>query len=157
MAKQLKNFFFFPFCNSIQVRSTGFVSPSRFTMDVSEETSQTAVTGLDAFTFEYVVRWPVSLVLSKKALKRYQLLFRHLFHTKHVERQLCTTWVEHQSARMFHLQPGTSYAMAFALRQRMLNFVQSFQYYMMFEVIEPQWHVMIQKVEQVRLATDPEK
>ena len=33
------------------------------------------------------------------------------------------------------------YAAAFALRQRMLNFVQNFEYYMMFEVVEPNWHI----------------
>lgn len=31
---------------------------------------------------------------------------------------------------------------AFTLRQRMLNFVQNIQYYMMFEVMEPTWHVL---------------
>lgn len=34
------------------------------------------------------------------------------------------------------------FAAAFALRQRMLNFVQNIQYYMMFEVMEPNWHIM---------------
>lgn len=34
------------------------------------------------------------------------------------------------------------FAAAFALRQRMLNFVQNIQYYMMFEVNEPTWHIM---------------
>ena len=34
------------------------------------------------------------------------------------------------------------FAAAFALRQRMLNFVQNIQYYMMFEVMEPTWHIM---------------
>lgn len=34
------------------------------------------------------------------------------------------------------------FAGAFALRQRMLNFVQNIQYYMMFEVMEPTWHIM---------------
>ena len=32
----------------------------------------------------------------------------------------------------------------------MLNFVQNFQYYMMFEVIEPNYHVMEQRVREVR-------
>lgn len=32
--------------------------------------------GLDAFTFEYAVEWPLSLVLSKHAITKYQLLFR---------------------------------------------------------------------------------
>lgn len=42
--------------------------------------------------------------------------------------------------------PQSARAAAFALRQRMLNFVQSFQYYSMYEVIEPNWHVMAEKL-----------
>lgn len=34
------------------------------------------------------------------------------------------------------------FSAAFALRQRMLNFVQNIQYYMMFEVMEPTWHLL---------------
>lgn len=30
---------------------------------------------------------------------------------------------------------------AYALRQRMLNFVQNFEYYFMLEVIEPHWQL----------------
>ncbi len=42
------------------------------------------IKGLDSLTFDYRVEWPVSLILSKKALTKYQLIFRHLFHIKHV-------------------------------------------------------------------------
>ena len=35
----------------------------------------------------------------RQALKRYQLLFRHLFYTKHVERQLSRIWLDHQGAK----------------------------------------------------------
>lgn len=41
-----------------------------------------------------------------------------------------------------HSVQTSRFAAAFALRQRMLNFVQNIQYYMMFEVMEPTWHVM---------------
>lgn len=99
------------------------------------------LSGLESFTFDYVVKWPVSLVLNRKALTRYQMLFRHLFYTKHVERQLCSVWVGNKSAKMYSLQSARWYSSAFALRQRMLNFVQNFEYYMMFEVVEPSWHV----------------
>lgn len=40
------------------------------------------------------------------------------------------------------LSSNSRFAGAFALRQRMLNFVQNIQYYMMFEVMEPTWHIM---------------
>ncbi|XP_052239668.1 gamma-tubulin complex component 2-like isoform X1 [Dreissena polymorpha] len=99
------------------------------------------LSGLESFTFDYVVKWPVSLVLNRKALTRYQMLFRHLFYTKHVERQLCSVWVGNKTAKMYSIQSARWYSAAFALRQRMLNFVQNFEYYMMFEVVEPSWHV----------------
>lgn len=41
------------------------------------------------------------------------------------------------------------FASAFTLRQRMLNFVQNIQYYMMFEVMEPTWHVLEKNLKSV--------
>ncbi|XP_064628663.1 gamma-tubulin complex component 2-like isoform X2 [Lineus longissimus] len=107
------------------------------------------LSGLEAFTFDYVVKWPVSLVLNKKILTRYQMLFRHLFYCKHVERQLCNVWLMNKVAKQYTLQSTRWYAPAFALRQRMLNFVQNFQYYMMFEVLEPNWVVFETNMEAV--------
>lgn len=43
------------------------------------------------------------------------------------------------------------FAGAFTLRQRMLNFVQNIQYYMMFEVMEPTWHLLEKNLKLVRL------
>lgn len=41
------------------------------------------------------------------------------------------------------------FAGAFTLRQRMLNFVQNIQYYMMFEVMEPTWHTLEKNLKSV--------
>lgn len=56
-----------------------------------EYCSQTGkvLTGIEAFVFNYDVKWPVSLVINRKAIACYQMLFRHLFYCKHVERLLC--------------------------------------------------------------------
>ena len=89
--------------------------------------------GLDAFTFEYEVSWPLSLLLSKHAITKYQLLFRHLFHCKHVERQLSSSWLSQQEAKQL-LGISSSLTAAFGLRQRMLHFLFNIQHYMMFEV-----------------------
>jgi len=97
--------------------------------------------GYDAFTLDYLVQWPVSLVLSKRALTKYQLLFRHLFHCKHVERQLCQTWQQHQGTRGVSIAGGTL-ARSYCLCQRMMHFMQNFEYYMTVEVLEPNWHTM---------------
>ncbi|KAM9197387.1 gamma-tubulin complex component 2 isoform 3-T5 [Dugong dugon] len=66
---------------------------------VSAEPTELTLSGLEAFSFDYVVKWPLSLIINR-------------------------------------------FAGAFTLRQRMLNFVQNIQYYMMFEVMEPTWHIL---------------
>uniref|UniRef100_A0AAX7TR89 Gamma-tubulin complex component n=1 Tax=Astatotilapia calliptera TaxID=8154 RepID=A0AAX7TR89_ASTCA len=66
---------------------------------INADPPDVALSGLEAFSFDYIVKWPLSLIINR-------------------------------------------FATAFALRQRMLNFVQNIQYYMMFEVMEPTWHVM---------------
>jgi gamma-tubulin complex component 2 len=63
-------------------------------------------------------------------------MFRHLFFAKHVERRLVGTWLDHQMIKEYsslRKDMGKTYC----LRQRMLHFMQNFVYYMMFEVIEP--------------------
>ncbi|KAG8390704.1 hypothetical protein BUALT_Bualt01G0111200 [Buddleja alternifolia] len=55
-----------------------------------------SITGLETFSLSFKVRWPLSLVISRKALTKYQLIFRFLFHCKHVNRQLCAAWQLHQ-------------------------------------------------------------
>uniref|UniRef100_K1PPH0 Gamma-tubulin complex component n=1 Tax=Magallana gigas TaxID=29159 RepID=K1PPH0_MAGGI len=107
------------------------------------------LSGLESFSFDYMVKWPVSLVLNRKALIRYQMLFRHLFYCKHVERQLCSVWIGNKAAKMYSLHSSKWYLAAFALRQRMLNFVQNFEYYMMFEVVEQNWLMFQTNMENV--------
>ena len=55
-----------------------------------------------------------------------------------------------KAAKQFRLHSTRWYAAAFALRQRMLHFVQNFEYYMMFEVIEPHWRLLQARLAAVR-------
>ncbi|XP_026968843.1 gamma-tubulin complex component 2 isoform X3 [Sagmatias obliquidens] len=109
---------------------------------VHADPTELTLSGLEAFSFDYVVKWPLSLIINRKALTRYQMLFRHMFYCKHVERQLCNVWISNKTAKQYSLHSAKWFAGAFTLRQRMLNFVQNIQYYMMFEVLEPTWHVL---------------
>ncbi|CAG5121559.1 unnamed protein product, partial [Candidula unifasciata] len=127
---------------------------SRTERDYRVDTTDIRLSGLESFSFDYVVRWPVSLVVSRKVLTRYQILFRHLFYCKHVERQLCSVWMGNKQTKLYALSSSRWYSPAFALRQRMLNFVQNFEYYMMFEVIEPNWHVFMQNMSKVSNVDD---
>lgn len=78
------------------------------------------------------VSWPLSLILSRNAIIKYQLLFRHLFHCKHVERQLSSCWLSQQSVKKLGSFPPLS--PSHALRQRMLHFLHNIEHYMMLEV-----------------------
>lgn len=115
--------------------------------DESQMTPKEALrlTGFETFALDYNAPWPVSLVLSRRAITKYQLLFRHVFHCKHVERRLCEAWQTHQATRAAAAQTagagdGGSLGRAYVLSQRMLHFLQNFTYYLMCEVVEPNWH-----------------
>nr|XP_033796696.1 gamma-tubulin complex component 2 isoform X2 [Geotrypetes seraphini] len=109
---------------------------------INADPTELTLSGLEAFSFDYVVKWPLSLIINRKALTRYQMLFRHMFYCKHVERLLCNVWISNKAAKQCSLHSAKWFAGAFTLRQRMLNFVQNIQYYMMFEVMEPTWHCL---------------
>lgn len=96
------------------------------------------LTGIQAFAFGYKVEWPLTLVLSRQSLIKYQILFRHLFYCKHVENQLCRVWLHMQSTKELDIRGamGPSYS----LRQRMIHFVQNLLYYVTVEVLEHRWH-----------------
>ncbi|CAI9767433.1 unnamed protein product [Fraxinus pennsylvanica] len=100
-----------------------------------------SITGLETFSLSYKVRWPLSLVISRKSLTKYQLIFRSLFHCKHVNRQLCAAWQLHQGLRRLDMQ-GIAISVSSLLCRNMLKFINSLLHYLTFEVLEPNWHVM---------------
>ncbi|OON19272.1 Spc97 / Spc98 family protein [Opisthorchis viverrini] len=107
------------------------------------------LTALEAFSVDYSVAWPVSLVLNRQVMDRYQMLFRHMFYCKHVERRLCSGWVLGKLARRVDCMKSTWLTTAFLLGQRMLTFIQHFQYYMAVEVIEPTWDHFYNQIDKV--------
>jgi len=104
------------------------------------------LSGLDAFAFGYQVEWPVSLVLNHKALAQYQMLFRHFFYCKHIERLLASVWISNKETKYLPLNQFQVYHPAFGLRQKMLNLIQNLSYYMCVEVVEPAWNILVQSI-----------
>ena len=96
--------------------------------------------GVEALTLDYNVQWPVSLVLSRRAITKYQLISRLLFFSKHVELRVSSCWIDHQSTRELNVRGALG--KAFCLRHRMLHFMQNFVYYAGLEVIAPRSHEM---------------
>lgn len=96
--------------------------------------------GVEALTLDYRVGWPLSIVLSKRAITKYQLLSRLLYFSKHVERRVLSCWKDLQNTKLLNVREamGPSYC----LRHRMLHFLHNFVYYMTVEVINPRSHEM---------------
>ncbi|XP_076883493.1 gamma-tubulin complex component 2-like [Bidens hawaiensis] len=113
---------------------------------IAETEEPVNITGVETFSVTYKAQWPLSLVISKKALTKYQLIFRFLFHCKHVHQQLCAAWQVHQGARARDMH-GTAISTSSILCRNMLKFINSLLHYLTFEVLEPNWHVMHNKLE----------
>jgi gamma-tubulin complex component 2 len=85
-------------------------------------TAAAGLKGYNIFCLDVPVSWPLSLVLSPSAMLKYQLLFRHLFFCRYVERSVCGAWVAHQACKELELR--ATLALSFTLRQKMLHFLQ---------------------------------
>ena len=97
------------------------------------------LSGLESLALDYSVHWPLSLVISCKSLTKYQMLFRHLFYCKHVERHLSAVWIKFKGLKRDFIHSKHWFVQAMTILQKMLHFIQNFEYYMVFEVLEPNW------------------
>lgn len=109
--------------------------------------------GIDALAFDYSVKFPLSLVISRKAVTRYQLIFRFLVHLHHLESGLSAMWLEHKAA-LWRDTTGNKdmdewKARVFALRSRMLVFVRQMLAYATGEVLETNWRSLEAKLANV--------
>ncbi|KAH7017415.1 Spc98 family-domain-containing protein [Ilyonectria destructans] len=100
--------------------------------------------GFTSLQLDYSVPFPVSLVISRKTIWRYQALFRFLLSLRYVESQLSATW-QTQTRGISWGHKGTLRNLeiwkrrVWTLRARMLVFVQQLLYFCTAEVIEPNW------------------
>ena len=136
------------------------------------------IPAIDALTLDYHVKFPLSLVISRKTILRYQLIFRFLLHLKHVEQSLSSMWIEHKTApwrrqtrprpsgaglgrqtpqppppKDWHSEFENWRKRVFLLRARMLSFVQQILAFTTFEVLEPNWRKLEGKLEAGKVET----
>ncbi|KXH65042.1 Spc97/Spc98 family protein [Colletotrichum nymphaeae SA-01] len=100
--------------------------------------------GFTSLQLDYTVPFPVSLVISRKTVWRYQALFRYLLSLRYLESQLSTTWYSQTSGLTWsHKSSSRGLEIwkrrVWTLRARMLVFVQQLLYFCTAEVIEPNW------------------
>lgn len=53
----------------------------------------------EALTLDYRVKWPLTLIISKKQINKYQLIFRHLLQCKYVCKSLEQVWLQNQTTK----------------------------------------------------------
>ena len=120
-----------------------------------EDKDKPSLTAIDALSLDYTVKFPLSLIISRKAILKYQLLFRHLLSFKHLEQILTSTWLEHIKSpawrkRTLHPLVEKWKARVFMLRARMLAFIQQMFAFAVSEVLEGNWRGMMVKLENVQ-------
>ena len=109
------------------------------------------ITGFNALELDYAVPFPLSLVISRKTVLRYQLLFRYLLSLRHLETLLTGSWEEHTKIKSWTHKSSNPKVerwkrRAWTLRARMLVFIQQLLYYCTAEVIEPNWQSLMERV-----------
>ena len=109
------------------------------------------MTGFEALEFKFSVPFPLSLVISSKTVFRYQILFRYLLSMRHLEDLLVSSWEDHNKILSWAYNSRDPKLerwkrKAWTLRARMLVFVQQTTYYCTSEVIEPNWHALMARV-----------
>ncbi|KAJ7184367.1 Spc98 family-domain-containing protein [Mycena filopes] len=119
-----------------------------------EKDDKKPMLAIDALALDYTVKFPLSLVISRKTILRYQLLFRFLLHLKHVEQSLSAMWIEQKTAPWRTPMPNHPELerwrlRVFLLRARMLSFVQQILAFATFEVLEPHWRALEGKLAKV--------
>ncbi|ORY34102.1 Spc98 family-domain-containing protein [Naematelia encephala] len=109
---------------------------------------------IDALSFDYSVKFPLSLVISRKTITRYQLIFRFLLHLHHLESALSAMWLEHK-APQWRSNCGNDdmekwKTRIFSLRSRMLAFVRQVLAFATGEVLETNWRALEGKLAKVQ-------
>ncbi|KAF2840310.1 hypothetical protein M501DRAFT_1002639 [Patellaria atrata CBS 101060] len=110
------------------------------------------IIGFDALVLDYSMPFPLSLVVSRVTLTRYQVLFRYLLSLRHLETLLVGSWMNHSKGVSWkHRSSNPKIELwkrkAWTLRARMLCFVQQLLYYCTAEVIEPNWQSLMSRLD----------
>ncbi|ORY77709.1 Spc98 family-domain-containing protein [Protomyces lactucae-debilis] len=119
-----------------------------------DDSSKKAISGFQGLQLDVKVPFPISLVISRKAIFRYQLLFRHLYSLRHTEDTLNLSWIECSKthawrARSTSLKVERWKKRVWTLRARMLGFTTQISYYCTAEVIEPRFTQFMTKLSHV--------
>ena len=137
----------------------GVVEVAKLREKQQEERRQSGAPELamDLLQFDVQVEFPVSLVISKKNILRWQFVHRCLLQIILVERTLAEVWLEQTRPLWRNRERRTHGTLVecykkrvHVLRQRMILFVQQLLGFYTTEVIEPNWHELERRLREAR-------
>lgn len=110
------------------------------------------MTGYTALELDYSVPFPLSLVIGRKTVLRYQLLFRFLLSLRRLENQLLDSWTDQNKLLGWRHQSSDRKLevwkrRAWTLQSRMLVFIQQLLNFCTSDVIEPSWQILMARIE----------
>ena len=120
------------------------------------------INGFEALELDYLVPFPLSLIISRKTVLRYQLIFRYTLALRHLESMLVDCWSEHSKITSWIHKSSDNRIerwkrRAWTLRARMLVFVQQMLFFATAEVLEPHWRKLMIKVDNAEHYDDTNK
>lgn len=112
-------------------------------------------TGWDIFSLSYRVDGPISTIFSEERVRDYIEIFRQLWRTKRVEHVLTSLWSSQMHYTKYCTKNHTPdlplirgvFHKANILLTKMQHFIQHFQNFIMFEVVECSWVELIAAID----------
>lgn len=98
---------------------------------------------LESLVLNMKVKWPMNLIISKKCLINYRIIFRLLLHCKFTEYKICELWSVQQNFKSIGLDVLKT---SFLLRDKMISYLKSLIYFIFCEVIEPNYRVFLENL-----------
>ncbi|KAJ9109172.1 hypothetical protein QFC21_000501 [Naganishia friedmannii] len=109
---------------------------------------------IEALSIDFDVKFPLSLVISRKAITRYQLVFRFLLNLKYLESLLTSMWMEHRQilwrTRLEAPDMERWKRRIYNLRAQMLQWVQQMLTFTTQDVLEANWKRLEAKLAKVQ-------
>lgn len=109
--------------------------------------------GWDVCCLDYKFDGPLRTIFTEENSLRYMRIFNHLWRVKRMEYTTCGVWKQlMKSSRQFASIPEISDMthVCFTMSNEMTKFVQSVNYYIMFEVLECSWSDLLSKLAEAK-------
>ncbi|KAJ3403857.1 Gamma-tubulin complex component 4 [Chytriomyces hyalinus] len=97
---------------------------------------------------EYAVKWPLDLVFTEKDMEKYNEIFTFLVFLKRTQMRLQRLWSSTKSLGVQRMESNSNLEYVWAVRHRMMFFVDSVWSYIQMDVLAAEYHKLLQIITQ---------